>query len=138
LSDLREHLRRYTLADLFLDTLPFNAHTTASDALAAGLPVLTCLGQAFPGRVAASLLRAAGLPELVTSSLEEYESLAHRLATEPARLAELRARLVRNRQTHPVFDPERFRKHLEAAYVSMWQRSKQGEAPASFAVAPLP
>ena len=138
LSDLREHLSRYALADLFLDTLPFNAHTTASDALAAGLPVLTCMGKAFAGRVAASLLCAAGLPELVTSTLEEYESLAQRLATEPARLAELRARLARNRQTHPVFDPERFRGHLESAYVSMWQRSKQGEAPASFAVPPLP
>jgi protein O-GlcNAc transferase len=102
-----KHLARHRLADLFLDTLPVNAHTTASDALWAGLPLLTCAGNTFVGRVAGSLLRAIGLGELVTTSLEEYEALALRLAQEPERLAGLRARLAQNRLTHPLFDTAR-------------------------------
>ena len=88
-----DHLARHRQADLFLDTLPYNAHTTANDALWAGLPVLTCLGESFAGRVAASLLNAVGLPELITRSLEEYEALALRLAQDPVLLASLKAKL---------------------------------------------
>src|SRR5215469_1242416 len=119
---LAAHLARYPLADLFLDTLPCNAHTTASDALWSGVPVLTCLGTTFAGRVAASVLEGAGLPELVTGNLEEYEALALALATDPGRLGELRARLARQRQTCLLFDIERYRRGLEAAYTLMWQR----------------
>ena len=129
-----DHLARHRLADLFVDTLPYNAHTTASDALWAGLPVLTCAGTTFAGRVAASLLRAVGLPELVACSLDEYLSLALRLAKEPATLEEIRQKLVRNRAIAPLFDTDRFRRHIEAAYVEMWERHQRGESPASFAV----
>ncbi|MCC6467258.1 MAG: tetratricopeptide repeat protein [Alphaproteobacteria bacterium] len=129
-----EHLARHRLADLFLDTLPYNAHTTASDALWAGLPILTCMGGAFPGRVAASLLRAAGLPELIASGLDDYDALAFRLATEPGLLAGLRARLARNRATCALFDTDRMRRHLESAYTTMWRRHQAGAEPADFAV----
>jgi protein O-GlcNAc transferase len=131
-----DHLARYRIADLFLDTLPYNAHTTASDALWAGLPVLTCCGRSFAGRVAASLLHAVGLPELVTHGLEEYETLASRLASEPAALGQLRDRLARNRFEAPLFDAGRFRRHLERAYVRMWELQRRGEAPRSFAIEP--
>ncbi|HEU4647037.1 MAG TPA: tetratricopeptide repeat protein [Burkholderiales bacterium] len=114
-----EHLARHRLADLFLDTLPYNAHTSASDALWAGLPLLTCTGNTFAGRVAASLLHAIGLPELVTHSLAEYEALALQLAANPGRLSALRARLAANQMTAPLFDTDRFRRHLEAAYLRM-------------------
>jgi len=134
---LDEHLARHRLADLFLDTLPYNAHTTASDALWAGLPVLTCRGQAFAGRVAASLLHAVGLPELATDSLQAYEALALRLTSEPSLLGELRTRLERNRLTHPLFDTERFRRHIEAAYTTMWETWQRGETPQSFRVNPI-
>jgi len=117
-----EHLTRQRLADLFLDTLPYNAHTTASDALWAGVPVLTCMGDAFAGRVAASLLNAIGLPELVTSTLQAYETLAVELATNPAKLGELRRRLAANRLTTPLFDTPLFVRHIEAAYTSMCER----------------
>ncbi len=133
---LDEHLSRHRLADLFLDTLPYNAHTTASDALWAGLPLLTCKGTTFPGRVAASLLNAVGLPELITCSLQEYEGRALQLASTPAMLADIRAKLARNRTTHPLFDADRFRRHLESAYLTMWNRHRGGEPPASFAVQP--
>lgn len=129
-----EHLARMRLADLFLDTLPVNAHTTASDALWAGLPVLTCTGNAFPGRVACSLLHAIGLPELVTQNLEQYEALALHLATSPSALQEIRARLADNRISHPLFDTVRFCRHIETAYVHMWERHRRGEAPAAFAI----
>ena len=132
-----EYLARYRLADLFLDTLPYNAHTTASDALWAGLPVLTCTGTTFAGRVAGSLLNAAGLPELVTRSREDYEALALKLATTPAMLSAIRARLADNRLTCPLFDTNRFRRHIESAYTTMWERQQRGEPPASFAVAPI-
>jgi protein O-GlcNAc transferase len=133
-APLPEHLARQRTADLFLDTLPCNAHTTASDALWAGLPLVTCLGATFAGRVAASLLTAVGLPELITPSLAEYEALALRLATDPEALAAVKAKLARNRDTYPLFDSDRTRRHLEAAYVTMWERYQRGEAPAAFAV----
>ena len=122
-----EHLARQRLADLFLDTLPYNAHTTTSDALWVGLPVLTCLGESFPGRVAASLLRAAGLPELVTTSLADYEALAITLATTPGMLADLRARLERGRLVCPLFDTEGFVRSMEQAYEEMARRVQAGE-----------
>jgi predicted O-linked N-acetylglucosamine transferase (SPINDLY family) len=131
---LEDHLARHRLADLFLDTLPVNAHTTASDALWAGLPVLTCEGTAFAGRVAASLLNAIGLPELVTHRIEDYEALALRLAKDPCLLEGYRNRLATNRLTHPLFDTDRFRRHLEAAYLQLWEIWQRGEQPRSFAV----
>jgi protein O-GlcNAc transferase len=131
-----DHLARHRAADLFLDTLPYNAHTTASDALWAGLPVLTCRGRSFAARVAASLLEAVGLPELVTASLADYEALALRLATDRTRLAAITAKLERNRAAAPLFDTDRFRRHLEAAYRTMWDTWQRGEPPQSFAVAP--
>jgi len=133
---LARHLARYRLADLFLDTLPYNAHTTASDALWAGVPVLTCYGTSFQGRVAASVLNAVGLPELVTADLEEYEALALRLATEPLLIADLKARLERNRQACPLFDVDRFRRHIESAYTTMWELWQHGKRPRSFSVKP--
>jgi predicted O-linked N-acetylglucosamine transferase (SPINDLY family) len=128
------HLARLRLADLFLDTLPYNAHSTANDALWAGLPVLTCLGNSFAGRVASSLLLAVGLPELVTESLSSYEALALKLAREPELLAAVKAKLKRNRDTHPLFNTARFTRHLEAAFTIMWERHQRGERPAAFAV----
>jgi len=118
-ADLDVHLARHRLADLFLDTLPYNAHATAADALWAGLPVLTCRGEAFAGRVAASLLNAVGLPELVTENLADYEALALALAREPARLQALKDRLAHNLPTAPLFDADRFRRAIEDAYVRM-------------------
>jgi protein O-GlcNAc transferase len=131
-----EHLARYRAADLFLDTLPYNAITTASDALWAGLPVLTCTGSTFAGRVAGSLLRAVGLDELVTTSLAEYEALALRLARDAELLAGLRTRLARNRLTHPLFDTERYTRHLEAAYWHMGEIRRAGQPPTAFSVPP--
>jgi len=107
------------LADLFLDTLPYNAHTTASDALWAGLPVLTCSGKTFAGRVAGSLLRAIDLPDLITGSLADYEAMAMSLATDPGQLAGIKARLAANRSTAPLFDTDRFTRHIEDAYRRM-------------------
>jgi protein O-GlcNAc transferase len=132
-----DYLRRYQLADLFLDTAPFNGGATASDALWAGLPLITWSGEAFAARMAGSLLRAAGLPELVTSSLEDYARTALALAQDPAALAALKARLAENRATCALFDSARFRRHLEAAYQTMWQRHQAGMPPESFAVEPL-
>jgi protein O-GlcNAc transferase len=129
-----EHLARYRLADLFLDTLPFNAITTASDALWAGLPVLTCAGNTIIGRVAGSLLHAVGLPELVTTSLEEYEALALRLARDAQLLNRLRARLANNRRTYPLFDTARYTRNLEAAYWRMCELSKAGQPATAFSV----
>lgn len=134
---LDAHLARHRRADLFLDTLPYNAHTTTSDALWAGLPVVTCRGTAFAGRVAASLLGAVGLPELVTETLADYRALALALARDPDRLAAVRAKLARNRETAPLFDARRFARHLEAAYTTMWERWQRGEPPAAFVVPPL-
>src|SRR5207302_10232573 len=133
-AGLGEHLARHRLADLFLDTLPYNAHTTASDALSAGLPVLTCAGNTFAGRVAGSLLRAVGLSELVTENLQVYEALALKLAQDARLLGKLRAKLASNRLTYPLFDTDRFRRHIESAFVTMWEISQRGERPRTFAV----
>jgi protein O-GlcNAc transferase len=130
-----EHLARQVLADLFLDTLPFNAGTTASDALWVGLPVLTCAGDAFASRMAGSLLRAMGLPELITHSLEEYERRALDLSGHGSNLQDLRERLARSRGTGPLFDTGRFCRHLEAAYLQMWERHLLGFEPSGFTLA---
>jgi protein O-GlcNAc transferase len=127
-----EHLARHRQADLFLDTLPYNAHTTANDALWAGLPVLTCLGESFPGRVGASLLSAIGLAELITHSLEEYEAFARRLAQDPILLRSIKTKLVRNRYTHPLFDTTLSTRNIEAAYRTMWEKYQRGESPSGF------
>jgi predicted O-linked N-acetylglucosamine transferase (SPINDLY family) len=126
---LPDHLARHRLADLFLDTLPCNAHTTASDALWAGLPVLTCLGETFAGRVAASLLNAIGLPELISATLETYEQMAIDLARHPEKLAVIKRKLAGNRLTTPLFDTKRFTKHIEAAYTAMYERHQAGLPP---------
>lgn len=131
------HLARLRLADLFLDTWPYNAHTTASDALWAGLPLLTYAGRSLASRVAGSLLQSVGLPELITYSPAEYEAMASRLAREPGLLAGLRDRLAAGKATTPLFDSDRFRRHVEAAYLEMWARHQRGEAPQSFAVQSL-
>ena len=133
---MADHLAKLALGDLFLDSLPYNAHTTASDALWAGIPLVTACGNAFAGRVAASLLHAAGLAELVTQSLEEYEALAVRLAKDTAALAILRRKLAANRAAAPLFDTDRCRRHIEAAYARMWEIHCQGRAPHSFDVSP--
>jgi predicted O-linked N-acetylglucosamine transferase (SPINDLY family) len=132
-----DHLARLRLADLFLDTLYYNAHTTAADALWAGVPVLTCPGATFASRVAGSLLDAVGLPELITTSITEYEALALQLACDPQRLAFLRRKLAYNRRRFPLFDTDRFTRHIEAAYATMRERAERGEPPQSFAVAPI-
>ena len=120
--DLPEHLARHKAADLFLDTTPCNAHTTASDALWAGLPLLTCMGETFASRVAASLLNAIGLPELVTETQSDYEALAIELAKTPDKLKKIKDKLERNRLTTPLFDTALFKDHIEAAYTQMYER----------------
>jgi predicted O-linked N-acetylglucosamine transferase (SPINDLY family) len=129
-----EHLGRQRHADLFLDTLPCNAHTTASDALWAGLPVLTYSGNTFAGRVAGSLLMAAGMPELVTASLEEYERTALALARDPQRLTATRRKLAINRDTSALFDLPKLTGNIEAAYARMWQTWLSGQKPAAFSI----
>ncbi len=131
-----EHLARHKLADLFLDTLPCNAHTTASDALWSSVPVITCSGRSFPARVAGSLLHAVGLEDLVTRSLAEYEELAIELARDEERLNAIRARLSGGRERLPLFDTPRFCRHLEQAYRHMCRRDRNGEPPATFRVDP--
>jgi predicted O-linked N-acetylglucosamine transferase (SPINDLY family) len=126
---LDAHLARHRHADLVLDTMPYNAHTTASDALWAGVPVVTCLGDTFAGRVAASLVRAVGLSELVAADLAAYEALALALARDPSRLAALRAMLAANRTTAPLFDTRRFACDLEALYAAMIARLRAGAPP---------
>lgn len=129
-----EHLGRLQLADLFLDTLPFNAGTTASDALWSGLPVLTCAGEAFAARMAGSILQAVGLPELITHSLADYEAKALELAQHTQMLQGLRRSLDEKRRDAPVFDTDRCRRSLESAYVEMWRRHERGQGRESFAV----
>jgi protein O-GlcNAc transferase len=129
-----EHLGRHRHADLFLDTLPCNAHTTASDALWAGLPVLTCSGNTFAGRVAGSLLTAVGMPELVMGSLEEYEQTALALARSPQRLTALRQKLEHNRDASALFDLPKLTGNIEAAYARMWQTWLSGQKPAAFSI----
>lgn len=131
---VEDHLARHRLADLFLDTLPHNAHTTASDALWVGVPVLTCMGTTFAGRVAGSLLNAVGMPELITNSQGDYEALALKLARDGKLRAGIQSRLARNRAICPLFDTDRFRRHMESAYIMMWERYQHGVPATSFAV----
>jgi protein O-GlcNAc transferase len=129
-----DHLARYGLAGIFLDTVPYNAHTTTKDALFAGLPVITCQGSAFSSRIAGSLLKAIGLTELVTESIDQYYELALALAQNPARLQELKLKLARNAIDSPLFDTTRFCRNLESAYTTMWERHQQGLPPEHFSV----
>ena len=131
---LPDHLARHRVADLFVDTFHFNAHTTASVALWAGLPVLTCRGETFVSRIGASVLTAIGLPELVTGSIPEYETLAIELATRPDKLDAIRRKLGEHRLTYPLFDTPRFARNLENAYTQMWMRARDGLAPADILV----
>jgi len=133
---VEDHLARYRVADMFLDTHPYNAHTTAADALMAGLPVLTRRGRSFPSRVAAGLVTVAGAPELVTDSAEDYEALALALARDPARLAALKAKVARARSESPLFDTAGFTRDLEAACISMWRQAQLGDATDSLSPTP--
>jgi len=126
---LSDHLARHKCADLFLDTLPYNAHTTASDALWAGLPVLTQIGETFAGRVAASLLNSIGLPELITSTRRDYIELAIELATAPEKLAVIKHKLSQNRLAKPLFNTRLFTSHIEASYTAMYERYQAGLPP---------
>ncbi|HEY0748447.1 MAG TPA: hypothetical protein VGD63_17230 [Steroidobacteraceae bacterium] len=128
-----EYLARFRAADLFLDTLPYNAGTTASDALWAGLPVLTCAGEGFASRVAASLLMAVGLPELVAATEEEYVETAVSLATNPQRMSTLR-QLLSNRGSARLFDIRAFTQNLEAGYQELCRRHQAGLPPADIRV----
>ena len=132
-----DHLARQKLADIFLDTLPYNAGATGAGALWSGVPVLTAVGETFVGRMAASMLQSIGMPELATANLTDYEAMARALATDPARLAAAKAKLGRNRLTHALFDTDRSRRHIEVAYETMWRIHRNGESPRSFAVTPL-
>ncbi|MGD0958608.1 MAG: tetratricopeptide repeat protein [Methylomonas sp.] len=124
-----EHLARLKLADLFLDTMPYNAHATASDALWSGLPLLTCLGDTYAGRVSASVLTAMGLPELITASREQYAEQAIELARNPEKLADIKGKLAQNRLKTPLFDTQLYTTHIEAAYTQMYQRYLAGLQP---------
>src|SRR5262245_19771394 len=132
--DYPSYLNRQRAADLFLDTAPYNGGATCNDALWAGLPVITCCGRTFAARMAASLLQAVGLPELVTSSLEDYEALALALARDPAGLARLKGKLVEARSQRALFDTERFCRNLEAAFSEMHRISEAGEPPSTFSI----
>ncbi len=132
--DMAEHLARHCLADLFIDTFPVCAHTTASDALWAGCLLLTLAGDTFVARVAGSLLRTIGLPELVTTSFEEYRAMALRLAQDPRQLGEMRTRLAACRTASPLFDAIYFTRNLEKAYTRMWSFHAAGQIPQAFAV----
>jgi len=133
--ELPDHLARHRLADLFLDTFYCNAHTTASDALWAGLPVVTRIGDAFAGRVAASLLRALDLPELIAPTDAEYEALALRLSQNPVQLAAIREKLARHRTSRALFDAAGFAADIETAYRAMWERHQAGLSPDRIVVA---
>jgi predicted O-linked N-acetylglucosamine transferase (SPINDLY family) len=133
-ADMAEHLARQSLADLYLDTLPYNAHSSTCDALWSGIPVLTCAGHSFAARVAASALTAVDLPELITDSLESYRRKARELAQDPEQLRGLRRRLERSRRLAPLFDTAAFARHLEAAYQTMHARAARGEPAAGFSV----
>ncbi len=133
-ADMSAHLARLAVADLFLDTLPYNAHSTACDALWAGVPVLTCTGRSMASRTAASAVMAAGLPELVTHTLDDYERKALQLAHDPAELQRLRARVASSWGDSPLFDTARYTRDLEAAYRTMLQRARRGEPPLGFSV----
>jgi predicted O-linked N-acetylglucosamine transferase (SPINDLY family) len=134
LVNQRAHLARLSLADLVLDTLPYNAHTTASDALWAGVPIMTCRGKSFAGRVAASLLTAIRLPELITDDFAAYEALALRLARDDVYRESVRKTVAANKHGAPLFESDTFRLNIEKAYCVMIDRARRGEAPAGFDV----
>jgi len=136
MTSIGDHLARHRQADVFLDTLPYNAHSTAIDALRAGLPVVTCPGRAFAGRVGASLLRAVGLPELIAGDLDAYTAIAEKLATERACLESIRHKLIESEKSCPVFDQRRLCRHVEAAYATMCDIHLRGEPPRGFGVKP--
>ena len=136
--DTDTHLARSGCADLVLDTAPYGAHTTSSDALWAGVPIVTVLGPSFANRVAASLATAIGAPELIAPTLEAYEALALELAHDPTRLAALKAKLAANRATAPLFDADRFRRHIERSYEMMMEIARAGDAPRAFDVPVTP
>ena len=129
LDSMTDHLKRCGLADLFLDTWPFNAHTTAMDSLKAGLPLITLVGQSFAGRVAASLLNTAAIPELITTNLAEYEALAIELATDQGKLNQIKERLAASRLTNPLFNTSLLTKHIEALYAKMYERYQKELSP---------
>jgi protein O-GlcNAc transferase len=137
MPSIAEHLARHRAADLFLDTLPFNAHTTADDALWAGLPVLTQIGEALPGRVGASLLRAIGLPEMIAETEEEYEKVAIELASDPAKLETIKTKLEQNRLATPLFNTRLFIRHMESAHTAIYRRQQEGLMPDDIDVASL-
>jgi predicted O-linked N-acetylglucosamine transferase (SPINDLY family) len=134
LPSTAEHLSRQSLADLYLDTLPYNAYSTALDALGAGVPVLTCTGGSFASRVAASALAVVGLPELITYDLKEYEHKALELGRNPQKRTELRDHLLKHHKSSPLFDTARHCRYLEAAFARMHERSLKGDNPAGFSV----
>jgi predicted O-linked N-acetylglucosamine transferase (SPINDLY family) len=133
-AEMDMHIARHRLAGLFLDTLDYNAHSTASDALWAGLPMLTLPGATFASRVASSLAKAAGTPETVVASLQDYEDLAVALAQDETRLAALKQKLVEGRDTCALFDTQRFTRNIETAYRTMIERARKGENPAPMVV----
>ena len=124
--DRAQYLARYRVVDLFLDTLPYNAATTASDALRMGLPVLTCQGESFASRMAASVISALNLSELITDTREEYESLAIELATSPTKFKAIKDKLNTNLSTAPLYDTAKFTENLESVYKIMYQRYHDG------------
>jgi predicted O-linked N-acetylglucosamine transferase (SPINDLY family) len=128
------YLSRFSLADLFLGSFPYNAGATCNDALWAGLPVLTCAGDTYVSRMAGSLLTALGLPELITRSLGDYEAQAVKLATQPAELKSIRQRLIEQRERSPLFDMAGFVRNLEKAFLQMQRSWRRGEQPVPFAV----
>jgi predicted O-linked N-acetylglucosamine transferase (SPINDLY family) len=132
---MADHLARYHLADLFLDTYPYNAHTTAVDSLKTGVPVLTLLGESFASRVAASLLNAIGLPELITHTTEQYEALAVDLAKSPDKMAALKIALSTQKKSFPLFDAKLFAHNLEAAFMSMYERYQLDLLPEAITIA---
>ncbi len=135
-TDLARHLARQRAADLFLDTVPYNAHGTAIHTLWAGMPLVTCEGETFAGRVAASLLKAMRLPELIAASPQDYETLAYKLAITPGLLTGLRAKVLANRRSTPLFDTQAYCRDIERSYISMWERSQRGEFPSGIDDAP--
>ena len=135
-ATVEDHLARLRLADMFLDTLPYNSHTSTCDALFAGVPLVTCPGATFAGRVAASALKAHGVPELIAETLSGYEEIALSIARDPKKAAALKAKIARHRDTHALFDTAGFTRHLERAYTGMWQRHQRSEPPQGFSVEP--
>jgi protein O-GlcNAc transferase len=126
---IEDHLARYRLADIFLDTYPYNAHTTAVDALMAGLPVVTCRGNAFPARVAASLLENVGLPDMIANSLQEYEEKVSKMIGNPEAFMELKERLTKNRTESSLFNTKGICRDLEAAYIAIWRAQMLADTP---------